>query len=79
MQDYIFKSRKEDHKQLEEAIMGKRVLTAYERTLEEGIGIGEMNKALETARRMKDKGFLVSEIEEITGLSEDQLRENGIL
>jgi predicted transposase/invertase (TIGR01784 family) len=79
MQDYIFKSRKEDHKQLEEAIMGKRVLTAYERTLEEGIGIGEMNKALETARRMKDKGFLVSEIEEITGLSENQLRENGIL
>ena len=83
MQDYLFKSRNEDHKQLEEAIMGKRVLTAYERTLEEGIGIGklegEMNTKLETARRMKDKGFLVSEIEEITGLSEDQLRENGIL
>ena len=79
MQDYIFKSRREDHKQLEEAIMGKRVLTAYERTLEEGIGIGEMNTKLETARKMKEKRFLVSEIQEITGLSEDRLRENGIL
>ena len=74
MQDYIFKSRKEDHKKLEEAIMGKRVLTAYERAFEDG----EINKALETARRMKEKGFSITEIEEITGLSEDQLRENGI-
>ena len=78
MQDYIFKSRKEDHKQLEEAIVGKRVLTAYERTLEEGISIGEMNKALETARRMKEEGFNLGQILKITGLSEDQLRENGI-
>ena len=78
MQDYIFKSRKEDHKQLEEAIMGKRVLTAYERTLEEGIGIGEMNTKLETARRMKDEGFNLGQILKITGLSENQLRENGI-
>jgi predicted transposase/invertase (TIGR01784 family) len=75
MQDYIFKSRKEDHKQLEEAIMGKRVLTAYERAFEDG----EMNTKLETARRMKEKGFSITEIEEITGLSENQLRENGIL
>ena len=75
MQDYIFKSRKEDHKKLEEAIMGKRVLTAYERAFEDG----EMNTKLETARRMKEKGFSITEIEEITGLSEDQLRENGIL
>ena len=59
--------------------MGKRVLTAYERTLEEGIGIGEMNKALETARRMKEEGFNLGQILKITGLSEDQLRENGIL
>ncbi len=82
MQDYIFKSRKEDHKQLEEAIVGKRVLTAYERTLEEGIGIGklegEMNTKLETARRMKELGLSLQVIEKSVGLSEDQLRENGI-
>ena len=75
MQDYIFKSRKEDHKKLEEAIMGKRVLTAYERAFEDG----EINKALETARRMKEEGFNLGQILKITGLSEDQLRENGIL
>jgi predicted transposase/invertase (TIGR01784 family) len=75
MLDYIFKSRSEENDFLEEAIMGKRVLTAYERALEEG----EMKKALETARKMFEKGFPVSEIQEITGLSETQLRENGIL
>ena len=75
MQDYIFKSRKEDHKKLEEAIMGKRVLTAYERAFEDG----DMNTKLETARRMKDEGFNLGQILKITGLSENQLRENGIL
>ena len=58
--------------------MGKRVLTAYERTLEEGIGIGEMNKALETARRMKELGLSLEVIEKSVGLSEEELRENGI-
>ena len=79
MQDYIFKSRKEDYKKIEEAIMGKRVLTAYERTIEEGIGIGEMNTKLETARRMKELGLSIEVIEKSVGLSEDQLKENGIL
>jgi predicted transposase/invertase (TIGR01784 family) len=75
MLDYIFRSRSEENAFLEEAIMGKRVLTAYERALEEG----KTEKALETARKMFDKGFSSSEIQEITGLSEAQLRENGIL
>ena len=59
----------------EEAIMGKRVLTAYERAFEDG----EMNTKLETARRMKDEGFNLGQILKITGLSENQLRDNGIL
>jgi predicted transposase/invertase (TIGR01784 family) len=78
MQDYIFKSEwfdKEDHKKLEEAIMGKRVLTAYERAFEDG----EMNTKLETARRMKEEGFNLGQILKITGLSEEELKENGIL
>jgi predicted transposase/invertase (TIGR01784 family) len=74
MQDYLFKSRKEDHKQLEEAIMGKRVLTAYERAFEDG----EINKALETARRMKELGLSLEVIEKSVGLSEEELKENGI-
>jgi predicted transposase/invertase (TIGR01784 family) len=59
--------------------MGKRVLTAYERTLEEGIGIGEMNTKLETARRMKELGLSLEVIEKSVGLSEEELKENGIL
>ncbi len=35
--------------------MGKRGLTAYERAFEGG----EMNTKLETARRMKEKGFSI--------------------
>ena len=60
--------------------MGKqKTMTLYERALEEGREEGELKKAIETARKMHEKGFSSSEIQEITGLSEDQLRENGIL
>jgi len=83
MLDYIFRSRTEDNDFLEEAIMGRKVLTAYERALEEGIEKGreegEFRNRLDTARKMLVKGFSASEILEITGLSEDQLRENGIV
>ena len=75
MLEYIFRSRTEDNDFLEEAIMGRKVLTAYERALEEG----KLENKLETAQKMHTKGFSASEIQEITGLSEDQLRENGIV
>ena len=75
MLDYIFRSRTEDNTFLEEAIMGKRVLTAYKRALEEG----EFKNKLETARKMQAEGFNPEQIIRITGLSEAQLRENGIL
>jgi predicted transposase/invertase (TIGR01784 family) len=75
MLDYIFRSRTEDNDFLEEAIMGRKVLTAYERALEEG----ELKGKLETARKMLERGFSIYEIQEITGLSEEQLRENGIV
>jgi len=79
MLDYIFRSRSEENDFLEEAIMGKRVLTAYERALEEGREEGEMKKALETARKMLEEEDSIEKIIRITGLSEDQLKENGIL
>jgi len=83
MLDYIFRSRTEENDFLEGAIMGKKVLTAYERALEEGREEGELRgelkKALETAQKMKDEGFNPEQIIRITGLSEDQLKENGIL
>ena len=40
---------------------------------------GELNKALETACKMIEKGYSDLEVRDITGLTEDQLRENGIL
>jgi len=55
--------------------MGKKVLTAYERALEEG----KTEKALETARKMLEEEDSIEKIIRITGLSEDQLKENGIL
>ena len=55
--------------------MGRKVLTAYERALEEG----ELKKALDTARKMREFGDTIEKIILITGLSIDQLRENGIL
>jgi predicted transposase/invertase (TIGR01784 family) len=55
--------------------MGRKVLTAYERALEEG----ELKGKLETARKMIERGFSIYEIQEITSLSESQLRENGIV
>jgi hypothetical protein len=83
IQDYIFRSRTEDYNILEEAIMGKKVLTAYERALEEGKVEGKLEgrteKALETARRMRDFGDSLEKISIISGLSEVELRENGIL
>jgi predicted transposase/invertase (TIGR01784 family) len=83
MLDYIFRSRTEENDFLEEAIMGKKVLTAYERAIEEGKLEGKLEgrteKALETARRMREEGFNPEQIIRITGLLENQLRENGIL
>jgi hypothetical protein len=40
---------------------------------------GELNKAFETARKMKEEGFNFEQIIRISGLSESQLKENGIL
>ncbi len=60
--------------------MGKqKTLTLYERALEEGKLEGELKKALETARRMHEEGDSIEKIIRISGLSEDQLKENGIV
>ena len=40
---------------------------------------GEKLKALETARKMRGESFQIDQIIRITGLSESQLRENGIM
>jgi predicted transposase/invertase (TIGR01784 family) len=60
--------------------MGKqKTLTLYERALEEGREEGELKKALETALNMKNLGLSIEVILKSVGLSEEELRENGIL
>ena len=50
-----------------------------EKGLEQGLEKGELKKAIETARRMREENFPQDQILRITGLSEFQLREFGIL
>jgi predicted transposase/invertase (TIGR01784 family) len=50
-----------------------------EKGLEQGLEKGELKKAIETARRMTEERFPQDQILRITGLSEFQLREFGIL
>jgi predicted transposase/invertase (TIGR01784 family) len=76
MLDYIFRSRLESRELVEEVIMGKqKTMTLYERALEEG----KFETKLETARKLKEYGDSLEKIFMITGLSESQLRENGIV
>ena len=45
----------------------------------EGIEKGKIEGKLESARLMKSKGYPISDILEITGLSKKTLKENGVL
>jgi predicted transposase/invertase (TIGR01784 family) len=54
-------------------------MNVLDKIREEGKLEGEFQKAIETAQKMNEKGFSASEIQEISGLSESQLKENGIL
>jgi len=76
MLEYIFRSRLESRELVEEVIMGKqKTMTLYERALEEG----ELKGKYETARKMIEESFNLEQIIRITGLSENQLKENGIV
>jgi predicted transposase/invertase (TIGR01784 family) len=80
MLDYIFRSRLESRELVEEVIMGKqKTMTLYERALEEGKLEGKLETKIETARKMIEEDFNLEQIIRITGLSEEQLKENGIV
>jgi predicted transposase/invertase (TIGR01784 family) len=57
----------------------KGIEKGFEKGIEEGIEKGEFRKSLETARKMLEEGDSITKILRITGLSEDDLRKNGIL
>jgi hypothetical protein len=51
----------------------------YEKGIEKGIEDGELRKSLEITRRMRDFGDSLEKISIVTGRTELQLKENGIL
>ena len=83
---YIFSSRKDAERYNRKEIY-KPLETEYMTLLEKleekgelrGLEKGKIEGKIETARKMKEKAFSILEIQDITGLSIDQLRENGIL
>ena len=88
--EYIFRARKDADDFSKQAII-KEIEGDYmnmlerirEKGREEGLlkgeQIGKLEKALETARKMRDYGDSLEKIILITGLSESQLGEDGIL
>ena len=83
--DYIFKARNDADivskgsiiKEIEGDYMNMLEKIKFEGELK-GKLEGKLEQAIETARKMREKGFSISEILEITGLTEEQLNENGI-
>ena len=51
----------------------------FEKGIEKGLDLGKLEKSLETAQKMKDKGFSIDDIIEITGLTKEELSKNKIL
>jgi predicted transposase/invertase (TIGR01784 family) len=84
--NYMDKARKDSdryheveyYKEVEEEYM-TYLEKIEEKGIEKGIEKGRLEKALEDAQLMKARGYPILDILEITGLSETQLRENGIL
>jgi predicted transposase/invertase (TIGR01784 family) len=57
------------------AVMVTAQEEAWKEGREKGLAEGEKRKALETAHKMRDKGFSAEEIGELTGLSLDEVQE----
>ncbi len=80
--EYLSRARNDaENYSVNEIIQGIEVeyMNFLEKIREEGELKGKLENKLETARKMKEFGDTLEKIIVITGLSEDQLRENGIL
>jgi predicted transposase/invertase (TIGR01784 family) len=80
----LYATDPEKQRQLEERLRSDEnfayeMAAKYELGIEEGIEKGIEKGKLETARKMKDMGLSIEVILKAVGLSEDQLKENGIL
>jgi len=88
--EYLFRARKDTENYTEKEIIKKiegDYMNLLERIREEGKLEGELKgklegkqeNKLETARKMLEEGFTLTQISKITGLTEIQLQENGVL
>ena len=75
----LYASDPDKRRDLEEQIRADKNF-AYELAARYELGLekGEHKKAMETARKMRDEGDSIERIIRITGLTENQLKENGI-
>jgi predicted transposase/invertase (TIGR01784 family) len=83
---YLFRAREDAEEYTSKNVfkeMEKEYMNLLERLEEkgrlEGLQEGEFNTKLETARKMREFGDSLEKIITITGLSESQLKENGIV
>ena len=79
----LYATDPEKQRQLEERLRSDEnfayeMAAKYELGLARGLEQGENRKALETARKMREKGFTLDEIQEITGLTTGDLKKNGL-
>jgi predicted transposase/invertase (TIGR01784 family) len=80
--EYLNRARNDAEKYSEKEItqsIEEEYMNVLDKIREEGELKGKKENKIETARKMKVKGFSVSEIQDITGLSEEELKDNGIL
>ena len=83
---YILSTRKDAEnytKREAYELLGGEFMTVLDKIIakgkEEGREQGKLETKIETARKMKEKGFSISEILEITGFTEEQLNESGVV
>ena len=82
LMEYLNRARVDpENYSVKEIIQGieEEYMNVLDKIREEGKIEGKMDKAIETARKMKNLGLSLDIIQKSVGLSEDQLRENGIL
>ena len=80
----LYASDPDKRRELEERLRADKnyayeLAAKFEQGMEKGLEKGELKKAIETARRMREESFHLDQIIRLTGLSEFQLREFGIL
>jgi predicted transposase/invertase (TIGR01784 family) len=82
MVKYLLSTRKDAEKYRNKdfyKLLEAEYMTVLDKILEEGELKGIEKGKIETARNMRHEGIEVSVIVKVTGLTQEQLKENGIL